>query len=126
MRKPRGRALANSRDVLARVATRAWIVLWCAVGRRKKEVTVLAGGVVVLAKRGIQLIQQTHDPLSGIPVQPPIHRSGQDSGRILALTLASPLGETGLSHWSSQEMAADIKRTEGVAVSHNDVAKLWA
>ncbi len=33
--------------------------------------------------------------------------------------------ETGLSHWSSREMAAFIKRTEGMYVSHHYVAKLW-
>ncbi|CRK59336.1 Mobile element protein [Alloactinosynnema sp. L-07] len=33
--------------------------------------------------------------------------------------------ETGLSHWSSREMAAFIARTESVAVSHHYVSKLW-
>ena len=37
----------------------------------------------------------------------------------------SPPAETGLSHWSSREMAAFIQRTEGVYVSHHYVAKLW-
>jgi transposase len=45
--------------------------------------------------------------------------------RILAATRTSPPVETGLSHWSSREMAAFIKRTEGVYVSHYYVAKLW-
>ena len=45
--------------------------------------------------------------------------------RILAATRTSPPPESGLSHWSSREMAAFIRRTEGVAVSHNYVAKLW-
>src|SRR6185369_2833871 len=45
--------------------------------------------------------------------------------RILAATRTSPPAETGLSHWSSREMAAFIKRTEGVYVSHHYVAKLW-
>ncbi len=46
-------------------------------------------------------------------------------GRILALTLASPPDETGLSHWSNRQMAGYIKRTEDVVVSHKYVAKLW-
>jgi hypothetical protein len=46
-------------------------------------------------------------------------------GRILALTRQSPPAETGLSHWSSREMAAFIKRIEGVYVSHRYVARLW-
>ena len=45
--------------------------------------------------------------------------------RILAVTRTTPPAETGLSHWSSREMAAFIKRTEGVYVSHHYVAKLW-
>jgi transposase len=43
----------------------------------------------------------------------------------LALTRTSPPAETGLSHWSSRELAAFIERTEGVYVSHHYVAKLW-
>jgi hypothetical protein len=43
----------------------------------------------------------------------------------LALTRTSPPAETGLSHWSSRELAAFITRTEGVYVSHHYVAKLW-
>src|SRR6185437_765728 len=45
--------------------------------------------------------------------------------RVLALTRTSPPAETGLSHWSSRELAAFIQRTEGVYVSHHYVAKLW-
>jgi transposase len=45
--------------------------------------------------------------------------------RILALTRTTPPAETGLSHWSSREMAAYITRTEGVSVSWHYVAKLW-
>jgi transposase len=37
----------------------------------------------------------------------------------------SPPADSGLSHWSSREMAAFIGRTEGVSVSHHYVAKLW-
>ncbi|WP_235884219.1 IS630 family transposase [Saccharopolyspora elongata] len=121
------RALTNSRDVPAQVATRARIVLWCAEGKRKKEVAVLAGvsrptvdlWLQRYAADGIAgLLDQSHAaPREQVPVRL--------RGRILALTLASPPDETGLSHWSSREMAAYIKRTEGVAVSHNYVAKLW-
>lgn len=45
--------------------------------------------------------------------------------RILAATRTSPPAETGLSHWSSREMAAFIVRTEGVYVPHHYVAMLW-
>jgi transposase len=45
--------------------------------------------------------------------------------RILALTRSTPPAETGLSHWSSREMAGYLKRTENVSVSWHYVAKLW-
>ena len=45
--------------------------------------------------------------------------------RILALTRTSPPAETGLSHWSSREMADYVRRTENTYVSHHYVAKLW-
>jgi len=45
--------------------------------------------------------------------------------RILAATRTSPPADTGLSHWSSRQMAAFITRTEGVYVSHHYVANLW-
>jgi hypothetical protein len=41
------------------------------------------------------------------------------------LTRASPPAETGLSHWSSRQLAAYLKRSEGVWVSWQYVAKLW-
>lgn len=45
--------------------------------------------------------------------------------RIVALTRQSPPAETGLSHWSSREMAKYLKRVEGVSVSHNFIAGVW-
>ncbi|MGH3852411.1 MAG: helix-turn-helix domain-containing protein [Pseudonocardiaceae bacterium] len=45
--------------------------------------------------------------------------------RILALTRQSPPEKTGLSHWSSREMARHLKQEMGVSVSHNFVSTLW-
>jgi transposase len=47
------------------------------------------------------------------------------AARILALTRTGPPAETGLSHWSSREMATYLQRTENVSVSWHYVAKLW-
>lgn len=44
--------------------------------------------------------------------------------RIMALTRISPPAETGLSHWSSREMARRLKR-EGIYVFHNFIAQIW-
>ena len=45
--------------------------------------------------------------------------SGKDRARILALTKVPPPDDTGLTHWSSYEMAKYLKRHEGISVSHN-------
>ena len=51
--------------------------------------------------------------------------SGSARSRILALTKCPPPEETGLTHWSTYEMAKYLKRHEGIDVSHNFVAELW-
>jgi transposase len=45
--------------------------------------------------------------------------------RIIALTRMSPPAETGLSHWSTRQLAAYLKRTEGVMVSWHYIARIW-
>ncbi len=121
------RAVLNSRDVPAVVATRARIVLWMAEGRRRKDVAVLAGvslptvdrWVARYAADGLAALQdESHAaPREQVP--------GRVRERILALTRMSPPAETGLSHWSSRAMAAYVKRIEGVSVSWHYVANLW-
>ena len=51
--------------------------------------------------------------------------SAEVRARILALTRQSPPEKTGLSHWSSREMARYLKREMGISVSHNFVAAVW-
>lgn len=58
------------------------------------------------------------------PGRPPVV-SDMDRARILALTKMSPPEETGLTHWSTYEMAKYLARSEGIHVSHNFVAELW-
>ena len=121
------RALTNGSDTPAPVATRARIVMWRAEGRQKKEIAALAG--VSRPTVDLWLKRYEADGIAGL-----IDRArgagreqmpGAIRARILAATRTSPPAETGLSHWSSREMAAFIKRTEGVYVSHYYVAKLW-
>jgi transposase len=120
-------ATVKSADVSATVATRARIVLWHAERRPKKQIAELAGvsrPTVDLWLRRYQAegVAGLFDRSHAAPreqVHPRIR------SRILAATRISPPAETGLSHWSSREMAAFIKRTEDVYVSHHYVAKLW-
>jgi len=114
-------------DISARVATRARIVLWWAEGREKKDVASLAG--VSRPTVDLWLSRYEADGVNGLLDR--FNTVGREQvpsairARILALTRTSPPAETGLSHWSSREMAAFLERTEGVSVSHNYVAILW-
>ena len=109
------------------VATRARIVMWRAEGRQKKEIAALAG--VSRPTVDLWLKRYEADGIAGLLDR--ARGAGREQmpgairARILAATRTSPPAETGLSHWSSREMAAFIKRTEGVYVSHHYVAKLW-
>jgi transposase len=121
------RALVNCRDLPASVATRARIVLWRAEGRRRKDVAELAGVSLPTVDRWVDryaaqgaagLDDRSHAaPREQVPAGVP--------ARILALTRTTPPASTGLSHWSSREMVAYLKRQEGVSVSWHYVAKLW-
>jgi transposase len=121
------RAVANSRDVSGAVATRARIVLWMAEGRMRKDVGELAGVSLPTVDRWVRRYERFG--LAGFEE----HRRGGGReqvpawvrARILALTRSTPPADTGLSHWSSREMARYITRTEGMSVSWHYVAKLW-
>jgi transposase len=121
------RAVVTSRDVSAAVATRARIVLWLAEGRRRKDVGELAGVSLPTVDRWVRRYEVAG--LAGLEE----HKRGgpreqvpaRIAARILALTRTTPPSETGLSHWSSREMATYVSRTEGISVSWHYVAKLW-
>jgi transposase len=121
------RALVNSADVPATVATRARIVLWHGESRLKREIAALAG--VSRPTVDAWLARYAADGVGGLLDRP--RGAGREQvspairARILAVARTSPPVETGLSHWSSREMAAFILRTEGVYISHHYVAKLW-
>src|SRR6202035_4444015 len=121
------RGLVNNTDVPATVGTRARIVLWHAEDRQKQEISVLAG--VSRPTVDLWLAPYRDDRVARVLERP--RGAGREQvpasirARILAATRTSPPAETGLSHWSSREMAGFITRTEGVSVSHHYVAKLW-
>jgi transposase len=121
------RAVVNSRDVPAVMATRARIVLWMAEGRRRKDVAELAGVSLPTVDRWVD--RYAEHGLAGLEERR--RGAGREqvparvAARILALTRISPPAETGLSHWSSRAMAAYLGRTEGISVSWHYVAKLW-
>ena len=121
------RAMVNSSDVTAAVATRARIVLWYAEGRPKKEIAALA--VVSRPTVDLWLSRYAEHGAAGLLDRPrgaPREQvPARIRARILALTRSSPPRETGLSHWSAREMARYLGRSEKVKVSWHYVAKLW-
>jgi transposase len=121
------RALTNSPDVVATVATRARIVLWRNEGRQKKDVAALAGVScpTVDLWRGRYAAEGVAGLLDRSHAAPREQVPARIRPRVLALTRSSPPAETGLSHWSSREMASDIARTEEVTVSHHWITVLW-
>src|SRR5215510_13205608 len=119
--------MISSPVVSAVVATRARIVLWRSEPRSRQEVAELAG--VSLPTVDLWVNRFAEEGAAGLADRKRGAAREQMSprirARILAVTRTSPPAETGLSHWSSREIAAFIKRTEGVYVSHHYVAKLW-
>jgi len=58
------------------------------------------------------------------PGRPKVITEEQRAG-ILALPKLTPPEPTGLTHWSSYEMAKYLKRHECIDVSHNFISELW-
>jgi transposase len=121
------RALINSRDASAAVATRARIVLWHAEGRARKDIGPLAGVSLPTVDRWVS--RYAEDGLAGLlekkPGGPRTQVSAQVRARVLALSRATPPVDSGLSHWSCRLLADYLRRTEGVGVSWHYIAKLW-
>jgi transposase len=119
--------MINDRDVPANVATRARIVLWHAEHRPKKEIVKLAG--VSLPTVNLWISRYESEGSAGLldrsRAAPREQIPANIRGRVLALTRSTPPVETGLTHWSSREMAKYVTRTTGVSVSWHFVAKLW-
>src|SRR5690242_9130248 len=119
--------MTTSAEVSAAVGTRARIVLWRAECRRKTEIAALAG--VSRPTVDLWLARYRTEGAAGLlnqrPGAPREQVPARIRSRVLALTRMTPPTDTGLSHWSSREMARYLVRTEGVSVSHRWVAQLW-
>ncbi|MDQ1023182.1 transposase [Streptomyces umbrinus] len=121
------RELANSRDVPADLATRARIVLWSGEGRRRKDIAELLGVSLPTVDRWKTRYSQRG--LAGLEGDRPGGARDQVPARVrarvIALTRMTPPACTGLSHWSTRELAKYLKRTENVSVSWHYIARIW-
>lgn len=119
--------MVGDRSVDAVVAGRARMVLWRDEGYSAEEVAALAG--VSRPTVNIWLRRYREAGVAGLADRPrpgkPAEVPGQVRARILALTRTTPPEVTGLTHWSSREMAAYLARHENIRVSHNFIADLW-
>lgn len=109
------------------VSTRAQMVLWRADGHSVAEVAEMASTTKPTVYKWIERYEQ--GGLAELDDHKPTGRprsvSGRERARILALTRQPPPDSTGLTHWSSYEMAKYLKRHEGIRVSHNFISELW-
>jgi transposase len=109
------------------VSARAQMVLWRADGHSVAEIAAMAGTTKPTVYNWIGRYEQ--DGIAGLDDRKSTGRpravSGRERARILALTRQGPPENTGLTHWSSYEMARYLKRHEGISVSHNFISGLW-
>lgn len=109
------------------VAARAQIVLWRADGCSVAEIARMSGATRPTVYKWLDRYESCG--LDGLIDQ---DRPGRPRGipesvrsRVVALTRQTPPASTGLSHWSSREMSAYLKRAEGISVSHSVIARIW-
>ncbi len=102
-------------------------MLWTAEGKRRKDVVELSGvsGPTVDRWLGRYAAQGLAGLGGRVPGGPREQVPAWVRAKIVALTRMTPPASTGLSHWSSREMAAYLQRAEGISVSWHYVAKVW-
>ena len=109
------------------VAWRAQIVLWDDEGYSAAEIARMAKTTKPTVYKWIERYAECG--IAGLESRKSTGRprsiSGEVRSRILALSRESPPESTGLTHWSSMEMAKYLERHEGISVSHNFVSVLW-
>jgi transposase len=121
-------ALVRDRGASAREVERARIVLLSAQGLTGPEIAERVGcsePTVVLwrqryAERGLRGLADR--PRPGGP-----KRTMTDAVRdvVLTATLTPPPPELGVTHWSSRLLADWLRRSRGMTVSHDSIARLW-
>jgi transposase len=108
------------------VASRAQIVLWHDEGHPAAEIAATMGTSKVTVYKWLDRYEEGGLPAleSRKSTGRPREVTGEVRSRIIALTKQTPPRSTGLSHWSSYEMARYLRMHEGITVSHNFVSVL--
>jgi transposase len=121
-------ARARDRGPSAREVERARIVLLSAQGLTGEQIAERVGcsePTVVLwrrryAERGLRGLADRPRPGGPRRTMTPEVRD-----TVLAATLTPPPTELGVTHWSSRLLADWLRRSKGIAVSHDSIAVLW-
>lgn len=119
--------LIRARGYDGSVSARAQLVLWYAEGYSVKEVAEMGGTSRPTVYKWLDRYERfgveglVNLPSPGRPRVVP----GDVRATIVALTRTSPPAETGLSHWSSRELARYLRRSCGISVSHAFIATIW-
>ena len=118
--------LARGRLYTGSVGDRAQVVAWWDDGYTTGEIADMAGISRPTVRKWVKRFQAEGAP--GLDDRP---KPGRDRwapvgvrGRIALLTRQGPPTDTGLSHWSSRQLARQL-RTEGYTVSHAFVCQVW-
>ncbi|MEU4997835.1 IS630 family transposase [Streptomyces sp. NPDC021622] len=121
------RELVSSRDLPADIAMRGRIVLWSSEGRRRKDIAELLGISLPTVDRWKR--RYAEQGLTGLEGERPGGAREQVPtrvrSRVIALTRMTPPDGTGLSHWSTRELAKYLKGTENITVSWHYIARVW-
>jgi transposase len=109
------------------VASRAQMILDYAAGIGVSEIVASSGATKPTFYKWIARYEQSG--IAGLddrksPGRPRVVTE-EERARIIAATKLPPPESTGLTHWSSHEMAKYLKRHEGIDVSHTFVSELW-
>lgn len=120
-------ALVRSEEYDGSVSARAQLVLWHAEGNSVAAVAQMGRTSRPTVYKWLDRYEQ-FGPDGLVSVSPPGRPrevSDEVRAQIVALTRKSPPEETGLSHWSSREMAKYLKRTKGISASHSFISAIW-
>jgi transposase len=119
--------LVKGRYVSPEIARRAQMILWESDGLAIGKIAALAQ--VSRPTLNLWRSRYREEGVAGLADRdrPGGRRqiSPEVRSKIVALTRKSPPEELGISHWSSREMAAYLKKSHGIVVSHNFVSELW-
>lgn len=116
------RALIAASDTPSSVATRARIVLLCGQGHTRSEVAAQCGVSPPTVDRWLARFGEHGTAGLADRSRGRIQVSEHARRRVLELAAVPPPPSTGLSRWTTRNLADHLRRTDGITVSTNYIA----